>query len=211
MLVLTLLFASTFIFLNATGVITLEGIKALLYKAQNASPLIIGIVISLLLFADLFVAMPTLTIMILSGYFLGPIAGACFSIGGLLLAGFVGYGISHWQGDRLLGYLLKNEEERNKAITAFKQHGLVTILLSRAVPILPEVSACMAGLTKMPLIQFVPAWLISTIPYATIAAHAGSISTTSNPQPAIFTALGMTGCFWVLWIAFNRWKVKQPE
>jgi len=94
MLILALCFASTFVILNVTGVITIERIKDWFEIAQQTSPILIGLVVSLLLFADLFVAMPTLTIMILSGFFLGPIMGATFSITGLLLAGVGGYGIS---------------------------------------------------------------------------------------------------------------------
>lgn len=70
MLVLALLFASTFILLNATGVITLERIQHSLDLAKEVSPLLTGAVVTILLFADLFVAMPTLTIMLLSGFFL---------------------------------------------------------------------------------------------------------------------------------------------
>jgi len=204
MLVLALLFASTFILLNATGVITLERIQHSLDLAKEVSPLLTGAVVTILLFADLFVAMPTLTIMLLSGFFLGPAIGAGYSIAGLVLAGFVGYGLSHRYGERLLNVLIRENKERCHAVHSFRQHGIMTILLSRAVPILPEVSVCMAGMTKMPLGTFSLAWLASTVPYAVIAAYAGSISSVANPQPAIFTAIGLTTFFWLAWYVFNK-------
>ena len=204
MLVLALAFASTFIVLNATGLLSIERIKYLLNAAQDISPMLIGTAVTILLFADLFVAMPTLTIMLLSGFFLGPVVGAGFSIAGLLLAGFTGYGITHRFGGCFIDYLVRDDDERCNATNTFKQHGVVTILLSRAVPILPEVSACMAGLTHMPLRKFVPAWLASSVPYAIIAAYAGSISSASTPQPAIYTAIGLTVFFWLAWFIFNK-------
>jgi len=199
MLILALLFASTFLVLNLTGFITLERIQNWLTLGHKISPVIIGLSVTVLLFADLFVAMPTLTIMLLSGFYLGPIVGAAFSIAGLLLAGFTGYVLSHRFGDCIINMIIRNEEDRNQATQSFRRHGVTTILFSRAVPILPEVSACMAGLTRMPLFVFIPTWTVSTVPYASIAAYAGSISSASNPHPAIYTAIGLTSFFWVAW------------
>ena len=211
MLILALCFASTFVILNVTGVITIERIKDWFEIAQQTSPILIGLVVSLLLFADLFVAMPTLTIMILSGFFLGPIMGATFSITGLLLAGVGGYGISSRFGDRLAKTLIKDEGELKSAMQSFRQYGVGTILLSRAVPILPEVSACMAGLTAMPKLKFITTWMLSTIPYAIIANYAGSISNESNPKLAILTALGLTAFFWLGWGLFRYFVINKND
>ena len=76
MLTLALFFASTFIILKSTGMITVEKIELWLEMAKTANPLYVGAIIAGLLFADLFVAVPTLTVMILGGFFLGPIYGA---------------------------------------------------------------------------------------------------------------------------------------
>ena len=204
MLVLGLIFASTFLLLNTTGVISVGRIEYLLESAQQASPWLIGTVVIVLLFVDLFVAMPTLTIMLLSGFFLGTLMGAMFSVLGLLLAGISGYALSYRYGDRLVSLLIKKESERQVAIDSFQQIGVVTILLSRAMPILPEVSACMAGLTKMRFVRFVSVWLVSIVPYAAIAAYGGSISSLSNPKPAILVGIGLTSFFWLAWFFYKR-------
>ena len=195
--ILALCLASTFLLLNTTGWLTVEKITHYLELVQQSSPVTMGGIVALLLFADLFIAMPTLTIMILSGFFLGPVMGAIFSIIGLFLAGFSGYALSYRYGTRLAKMLIKDEGELDRAIASFNQFGVGTILLSRAVPILPEVSACMAGLTRMPKWKFALAWVLSTVPYAVIASYAGSVSTLSNPQPAIITAIGLTAFLWV--------------
>lgn len=204
MLALALVFASTFLILKVTDVITIEKIKLWLETAKNASPIYVAAIVAALLFADLFMAVPTLTVMVLGGYFLGPMLGAAAAISGLLGAGLCGYGLSSAYGDKLINVLVKKQEDRLEAITTFQQHGAVVILLSRSMPILPEVSACLAGMTGMPFVKFLLLWLVSTIPYAIIATYAGSISTLQNPTPAILTAIGLTAFFWTAWLVFQR-------
>ncbi|WP_448547566.1 TVP38/TMEM64 family protein [Thalassotalea fusca] len=206
MLVLALFFASTFIVLNATGIITVDKITAWLELAKSVNPIYVGLVVVGLLFVDLFVAVPTLTIIILSGHFLGPIFGGGAAVIGLSLAGICGYVISRKYGHILINFLIKDRRKRYEVAEQFQSHGSVVILLSRATPILPEVSACMAGMTKMPFIRFLLLWLISTLPYAFIASYAGAISTLENPSPAILTAIGLTGFFWLGWFIFQKNK-----
>ena len=209
MIILALCFASTFLILNATGLLTLDRITNWLALAQESSPILIGSIIVFLLFADLLVAMPTLTIMILSGFFLGPFMGAAFSIIGLSLAGASGYALSSLYGSRLVKILIKDEVELERAVQSFSQFGTGTILLSRAMPILPEVSACMAGLTGMSKLKFATAWMLSTIPYAVIASYAGSISTESDPKPAIIAALSLTAFFWLSWLIYRALVINK--
>jgi len=167
--------------------------------------------IVLLLFADLFIAIPTLTVTTLSGYFLGFQYGVIASITGLMLAGFSGYGLSIILGERVFDFLLKKEKEREEAQETFKQHGFIMILLSRAIPILPEVTACLAGMTKMKFSKFILAWSISTIPYVLIISYAGSVSSIENPKPAIYTAIGISATLWMGWYLFNTKRKKASS
>ena len=120
------------------------------------------------------------------------------------MAGLGGYTVSHRYGDLLLKLVVKDEAKRMDAVATFQEHGAVVILLSRASPILPEVSACMAGMTRMPLGKFLVLWLASSVPYAVIAAYAGSISSLDNPQPAIFAAIGLMSFLWISWLVVRR-------
>ncbi|KZN62182.1 TVP38/TMEM64 family protein [Pseudoalteromonas luteoviolacea] len=204
MLVLIFFFACTFVALKVSGLLSITAIENWLVYAQSLNVYVVAIIIIALLLLDLFVAVPTLTIIILAGYFLGPAMGALCAIIGMLLAGLGGYWISSLYGYVLIDKLIKTESEKALAVSNFKAKGAVFILLSRASPILPEVSACMAGMTKMPFKTFIVCWLVSTIPYAIIAAYAGSVSTLENPKPAIYAAIGLTGFFWVSWWMFNK-------
>ncbi len=197
-------FALTFILVKMTGILSIEQIKDWLLQAKELSSYYVGIIVILLLFSDLFIAIPTLTVITLSGYFLGFQNGAIASFIGLILAGITGYGLSAVFGENIFKFLLKKEKARQEAKTTFRQHSFIMILLSRAMPILPEVTACLAGMTKMKFSKFILAWSMSTIPYVLIISYAGSVSSFENPKPAIFTAIGVLATLWIGWFLFNQ-------
>jgi uncharacterized membrane protein YdjX (TVP38/TMEM64 family) len=203
-LIVGLCFAATFVAIKATGTLTVEQIDGWLTQARQMSPLYAGALVAVLLLADLLVAMPTLTVTILAGFFLGHAYGTVAALTGLMLAGLCGYGLGWRFGESVLGFLVKDAVERESAKTLFRQRGFVMILLARAMPILPEVTACLAGMTRMPFRRFMVAWSLSSAPYALIAAYAGSISSLGNPQPAILTAIGISAVLWTGWYVFRR-------
>ncbi len=203
MLTLGLLFASTFLLINSTGLITVSNIESWLNYGQSISTIWVVTAVVLLLFLDLIIAVPTLTITILAGYFLGATLGAAASFIGMFCAGITGFVLSKYFGDVVFKRIVKSEKERTKAYELFKAHGKIIILLSRATPILPEVSACMAGASQMKSWQFVILWIIVTLPYVSIASYAGSISTLTNPMPAIYAAIGLSAFFWIGWLLFR--------
>lgn len=208
LLIIAACFAATFIIIKMTGILKIAQNEDWLTMAQEASPVYVGTLVVILLFADLFIAVPTLTIVILSGYFLGFDGGAVASAIGMVAAGVAGYLISRYYGDSILGYLLKDDQQRHEAVATFTRHGFIMILLSRAVPILPEVTACLSGISRMKFPLFLCAWLISTLPYLLIASYAGSVSTLENPKPAIFTAIGLSLALWIAWLVFHRLQKK---
>lgn len=208
MLILAALFALTFVLLKVTGVLSVEQIETWLTYAQGLSPIYVGGLTVALLLADIVIAMPTLTVTILSGFFLGSSLGALSAIIGMSLAGVAGYGLGKRYGDRVLMLLLKDEHKINEAKSAFQNNGLGMILLSRAIPILPEVTACLAGATNMSFSRFMFAWLLSTVPYCLIAAYSGSISSLSDPKPALIGAAMLTTSLWIGWFVFRRLKLK---
>ena len=203
-LIIAACFATTFLLIKSTGILTVEQIESWLIQARELSPIYVGTLVALLLFADLFIAVPTLTIAILSGYFLGHTYGAISALCGVILAGICGYTLSRYYGDAILGFLVKDEDKRKDAIMTFQKHGFMMILLSRAMPILPEVTACLSGMTRMSFSRFILAWLISSVPYILIATYAGPISSIENPKPAIFTAIGLSLLLWGTWFIYHH-------
>ncbi|MEP3226633.1 MAG: VTT domain-containing protein [Parasphingorhabdus sp.] len=208
MLILGLIFASTFILGRIFGLLTIENVRFWLTEAQTINPLwVLAIVISLL-FSDLFVAVPTLTITILAGFFLGFPLGAAAAFAGMSMAALCGYALSRKWGDKGVKFLVKDAPARDEMIAAFQQSGPAMIMLSRAAPIVPEVTACMAGVTKMPIGRYLLFFSLSTLPYVAVAAYAGSISSIESPQPAIYAALFLYAVLWVGWYLFQRARKK---
>jgi len=210
-LVLASLFATTFILAKFTGVISVEKIELWLTAAKSVDILYLALIIVLLLFADLFIAVPTLTVMILSGYFLGHFYGAITAITGVMLAGNTGYLLSYFYGEKLEQLVIKDPQQRLALREQFDQYGILMIVFSRAMPILPEVTACLSGMTKIPFVRFITAWSVSSVPYAIIATYAGSISSLNNPKPAIITAIVLTTLCWTAWFIVQRLNQRKRQ
>lgn len=205
-LILATFFASTFILIKASGIFTTDDIRTGLEAVTSISPWVVGLVVAGLLFADLFIAIPNLTVCILSGYFLGFEIGAFFNIVGVSSAGITGHLLSRSVGRRFLEKIVRDPAKIKEMEDVFRRHGFVMILISWALPILPEATACLSGFTRMPFWKFLSAWALSAYPYVSIAAYAGSVSTISNPRPAIYAAIALTVFFWVLWGIFLKFR-----
>jgi uncharacterized membrane protein YdjX (TVP38/TMEM64 family) len=205
-LILVAAFASTFLVIQLAGGITADDVRAWLESARSVSSLTIGLVVVGLLFADLFIAIPNLTVCILSGYFLGFGLGALFNIIGVTAAGLTGHSLSRSMGRKFLEKIVRKPGELEEMERIFRRHGFVMILLSWALPILPEASACLSGFTRMPMRKFLLAWVLGSYPYVTIAAYAGSTSTLDDPMPAIYAAIGLSAFFWSCWAIFLRYR-----
>ncbi len=204
MLVLFVGFATTFLLIKGFTGLSFADVENWLRNAREISAEYVVILVVGLLVADLLVSVPTLTITLLSGFLLGQWLGAAAALVGLYSAGCLGYLVSRRIGDRLLAVLLKQPEKRQEAIQSFETHGFGMIILARAVPILPEVTACLAGATKMPFTRFIVAWSLNSVPYVLVATFAGSVSTLEEPQPALFTALGISATLWISWFFYRR-------
>jgi len=203
-LCLSLLFASTFLIIKSTGILTVEDIKAFLQVAHDTAPFYVAVTVFVLLVADMFIAIPTLTVTILAGYFLGFPVGFLAGAAGLLTAGTLGYTITYFFGPGLLKKINKNEVKRIEMESIFARYGGIVLVLCRAMPILPEVSCCLAGATRMRFVPFISAFMLGTLPYAMIAAYAGSKSSLDDPKPAIFVAIGLTVILATAWTILIR-------
>lgn len=203
-LILVAIFTTTLLIIKFSGVLTVEDIKELFANLKSQPSYILGTIIVFLLFIDLFIAVPTMTIIILAGYFIGFELAVFYTFVGLLLASLTGYFLSKRYGQRVLDKLSSNEEQKIEMTELFNKHGVLVLILSRAVPMLPEISSCLAGTCNMSLKRFLLAWSIGTIPYLSVIAYAGSISNLDNPMPAIYAAIGITITFWFLWLIFMK-------
>ncbi len=164
----------------------------------------VALAIVALLALDIVIAMPTLTLAIMAGYFLGSLLGAASAAVGMTIAGLTGYGFCRFYGPGLLASIYRNPSKLEEVQKLFNTHGAVVLLMCRAMPILPEVACCMAGASRMPIGRFVLYYMVATLPYACIAAYAGARSSLEDPTPAIGAAIAMTLSLWIAWLLFLR-------
>lgn len=211
-LILVGIFTTTLLIIKFSGVLTVADIKEMFQALQSQPSYVLGALIVLFLFIDLFIAVPTMTIIILAGYFIGFELAVFYTFIGLLSASLMGYFLSRKYGMKILDKLTSNEQQKLEMTELFTKHGVLVLVLSRAVPMLPEISSCLAGTCKMSFKRFILAWSLGTIPYLSVIAYAGSISNLDNPMPAIYAAIGITVLFWFLWLIFmkrNKIKLKK--
>ncbi|MBO6548344.1 MAG: VTT domain-containing protein [Rhizobiales bacterium] len=204
MLIIGTIFAVMFLIGRLFGILTIENIKIWLEYLHQIDVIWASALIIALLFSDLFFAVPTLTLTILAGFFLGFPLGSIVSLIGVSLATFTGYLLSWRWGENVLKILVKKQDDREDLKAAFHSKGPVMIILARAAPMIPEVTACMAGVTKMPFAKYALFHLLGTLPYILIATYAGSISTIESPQPAIIAALLLYAVMWIGWYIFRK-------
>ncbi len=128
-----------------------------------------------LLVLDLVLPVPSTVVMSALGYLYGPVWGGLASMAGSFLAGSTGYGLCRAFGVRAARRLL-GEEDLARGAALFERSGGWLVVLSRWLPVLQEVVACMAGLTRMRARTF----------FLAMACGAG-------PMGFTFAAVGATG------------------
>lgn len=117
----------------------------------------------LLLITDLVLPIPGTVIMSSLGYVYGIFAGGLLSATGSFLAGSLAYLLCRSFGTgvalRILG-----ERDYQRGHRLFEHMGGWIVALSRWLPVLPEVTTCMAGLTRMPAGLFFAALACGSLP-----------------------------------------------
>lgn len=200
------IFLTLFLVMQGTGWLTQEEIEAWLRSAHDMPKVWIGVIIVLVLVADILLAVPGLVVVSLAGYFLGPFWGAFCGSLGLTLAGVVGYCLCRVFGDAMLHKLFDKQEMIDDMRASFQKHGALALMLSRAAPMLPEVTSCLAGASKMPFAKFLISFGTSCTLYSIAVAYAGSLSSEDNVTPAIIAYFCIMLVLWSSWFAFTRKK-----
>lgn len=210
--ILLSIFVLLFILGQIFGILTVENVKAGLEGASEIDTLALSAVIITLLCVDIFITVPTLTITLLAGFFLGFPMGAAVALVGTSAATFVGYAMGQRWGEKAITKIIKDGAEITDLKSTFNTHGPVMITLARAAPMVPEICALMAGATNMRFRRYVLFHLIGTLPYVALASYAGSISSIDDPMPAIYGAMLLYAVGWGCWLLFQKRsrKVSKP-
>lgn len=153
-----------------------------------------------LLIIDLF--LPVLGTAVMSalglvyGWFLGGLLAAFGSIG----AGLLAYGLCYRLGRRA-AHWLAGETGVAEGERLFRgELGGWLVALSRWMPVLPEVVACLAGIARMPMRRFVPALCAGSVPMGFVYAWIGHRGIASPAFALVLSAVLPP----LIWLAFRR-------
>ena len=197
--VLAAAFASTFLVVQGLGLLPEDGVIRWLEGLRELHPLWLAAGVVALLLLDLLVAVPTMATILLAGWLLGPLAGGLAASGGLLLMGLTGYVLGRVAGRPVLRRLLRDEARLLGIEAAFARNDLLTLAVCQALPILPELSATLAGIARMHPARFVLGYAAGSFPFAFILASGGAASSPDDLRPAILTAIAVTATLLLLW------------
>jgi uncharacterized membrane protein YdjX (TVP38/TMEM64 family) len=128
----------------------------------------------LLLAADLFLPVPGTAVMSGLGYVYGAFAGGLIAAGGSFAGGMLAWWLCRQCGERMAVRLMgeKGYEQGRRLFGG--DTGAFVVAISRCLPLLPEIVACMAGLTKMPAARFLTALACGSLPMGFIFAWIGA-------------------------------------
>jgi len=150
-----------------------------------------------LLVGDLVLPVPGTLVISALGYIYGVLLGGLIAAVGLVLAGLLGYGAGRLCGERFARrWLGERDYEMGKRL--FGRGGGWAVALSRALPVLPEVISCTAGLVRMPIRRFAVALICGSLPMGFLFAAIGN-SGKDAPEWAIALSLLLPAGLW--WLA----------
>jgi len=154
-----------------------------------------GLLVVLLLVGDLVLPVPSTAVMSAAGYLYGTLQGGLIGAAGSFLSGLLAYGLARSCGHALTRHLVEGDElERTAGL--FARRGALLIAVSRWMPLLPEVSCCMAGLVQMPVWRFTVALACGAVPVGFAFAAIGS-SGQESPAVAIVMSILAPAALWV--------------
>jgi uncharacterized membrane protein YdjX (TVP38/TMEM64 family) len=198
-LILALAFASTFVIAQWSGILPEEDLVAWLEGLRDLHPAWLIAAVLALLLLDLFIAVPTMTTILLAGWLLGPWLGGLAASVGLLLMGSTAYVLGRTAGRNVLSRLFRDDARLAGIEAAFARNDLLTLAVCQALPILPELSATLAGISRMPPLRFLAGYALGVVPFAFIVASGGAASSPDDLRPAIYTAIGTTATLLLAW------------
>jgi uncharacterized membrane protein YdjX (TVP38/TMEM64 family) len=149
-----------------------------------------------LLVADLVLPLPGTALMSAGGYIYGAFLGGLLGALGSFLSGLMAYALCRKFG-RGVALRLAGAADLARGEALFEQRGPWLVALSRALPLLPEVVACLAGITRMPLRRFTLALACGCVPIGFTYAAIGAAGQ-DRPGLALAFSVGMPALLWLV-------------
>ena len=148
-----------------------------------------------LLIADLAIPVPTTAVMAALGMVYGPVLGGVIAGLGSIISGLVGYVLCRNLG-RPFALLLSGEKGLAEGEKLFQNIGGWIVAMSRWLPVVSEVVACLAGLSKMPFPMFLAALICGSVPLGFLFSTIGYI----GGEYAMLTLILSALLPFILWV-----------
>ena len=155
-----------------------------------------------LLISDIVLPVPATGIMAALGAVYGVLAGTLVSVTGSAAAGLAGYAAGKFLGKRGSRWIA-TEQELERFRTFFDTWGGYAIILSRIMPLLPEVLTILAGLSRMKFSRFFASLLAGTIPVSLLFVWIGQ-SSEASPGIGIIVAVIIPAVIWPLFLKLTK-------
>ena len=162
----------------------------------------------LLLVGDLFLPVPGTAVMSGLGYLYGTLTGGAIAAAGSWLSGALAYWLCLRFGEKWAVRLMGAGGVENGRRLFTSHSGSLMVALSRCLPILPEVIACMAGLTRMPRAKFLTALACGSLPMGFVFAWIGDAG---RDAPGLALALSAAIPLALYGIAAWVMRLKNPH
>ncbi|NQV98212.1 MAG: VTT domain-containing protein [Rhodospirillales bacterium] len=152
-----------------------------------------------LLVADLAIPVPTTAVMAALGMVYGPVYGGLYASLGSVISGLVGYGLCRKLG-RPFALWLSGDQGLAEGERIFTNFGGWIVAMSRWLPVVSEVVACLAGLSRMPFPVFLVALLCGSVPLGFLFSFIGDLG---GDQPLLTLLLSAL-------LPFLLWLIARP-
>lgn len=160
-----------------------------------------AVVVAGLLAADLFLPIPSSLVMVLSGAAFGVVWGSLVALVGSIGGEWLGFELARRYGRRASARIV-GDDEIDHLRRVFARHGVVAVIVTRALPVVMETMSLVAGLSHMRRRAFLVASLIGTTPIVVVYAYAGAVSREmGSVVPAVVITVAVAAFGWVLYRA----------
>lgn len=158
----------------------------------------------LILILDILMPVPGTLVMSSLGYVYGFWFGGLISTIGTFLSGYLAYMLCLRFGVRAARWLL-TDKDYLAGVGFFQFRGPIVIVLTRWLPVLSEVGACMAGIAQMPLRKFLLALAAASLPLGFTFAWIGSMG---KEWPAFVVVLNICAPL-ILWFLASKLLINE--
>lgn len=160
-----------------------------------------------LIVCDLFLPVPSTTVIAGLGMVYGPIMGGVIGGTGSILAGLIAYWLCRKLGKPAFD-AVAGEVNIEKLKSFFARYGLYAIAFSRWMPLLPEILCCLAGVGRMPIGPFMLALTIGSMSMGFAFSGLGS-AYADRPLVGMLVSAVIPLLLWPLLYMFTR-KREEP-